>query len=315
MEKEEFDKDIVGMYREKDIAMIQIFEVRDGNIIDRNNNIVNIDEKDTDSEVISSFIKQYYNETFFLPRAIWLPCDIEEEELFDKWLSRSKKKCRLVSPKRGEKDKLVKLASLNAKIQYDQRVAKYAREEKELSVAYDDLKKMTGLDNIYRLESFDISNTSGVLNVASMVVWEGKGFKKNDYRKFRLKTVEGPDDYNALREVLTRRIERFVKDDVKFNNLPSIFLIDGGKGQVNVVEEVLKEYKLDVPVMGMIKDDSHRTRGLIYNNVEIDLKDYKELFKLITKIQDETHRFAIEYHRSLRSKEMIESGKKKKQAK
>lgn len=303
--REEFDKDIIGMYRDRGIAVIQIFEVRDGNIIDRNSNILNIDDSDTDSEIISSFIKQYYNETFFLPREIWIPCDIEEKELFDEWLSRDKIKCKIVVPKRGEKDKLVKLASLNAKIQYDQRVAKYIREEKELQVAYDDLKKMTGLDSITRLESFDISNTSGVLNVASMVVWEGKGFKKNDYRKFRLRTVDGPDDYASMREVLVRRIERFVKDDIKFNNLPSIFLIDGGRGQVHVAEEVLKEYNLDVPVMGMVKDDDHNTRGLVYNDIEIDLRDYKELFKLITKIQDETHRFAIEYHRSLRSKEMV----------
>ena len=303
--REEFDKDIIGMYRDKNIAVIQIFEVRDGNIIDRNNNIVNIDENDTDSDIISSFIKQYYNETYFLPKEIWIPCDIEERELFNKWLSRDKKKCKLINPKRGEKDKLIKLATLNAKIQYDQRVAKYIREEKELVTAYDDLKKMTGLDEIIRLESFDISNTSGVLSVASMVVWEGKGFKKNDYRKFRLKTIDGPDDYGSIREVLIRRIERFVKDDIKFGSLPSIFLIDGGKGQVNVAEEVLKEYSLDIPVMGMVKDDDHRTRGLVYNDVEIDLNNYKELFKLITKIQDETHRFAIEYHRSLRSKEMI----------
>ena len=315
--KEEFDKDIVGMYRNKDIAMIQIFEVRDGSIIDRNNNILNIDPNDTDSEVISSFIKQYYNETYFLPKEIWIPVEVDEKELFDEWLSRDKKKCKLVSPKKGDKDKLVKLASTNAKIQYDQRVAKYIREEKELSIAYDDLKKMTGLDEIKRFESFDISNTAGVLNVASMVVWEGKGFKKNDYRKFKLKTITGPDDYGSLEEVLTRRIERFISDDSKFNSLPSIFLIDGGLGQVNVVEGVLNKYQIDIPVMGMVKDDKHRTRGLVYNGVEIDLSNYKELFKLITKIQDETHRFAIEYHRSLRSKEMVscEKGQKQKKSK
>ncbi|MBQ2204701.1 MAG: excinuclease ABC subunit UvrC [Lachnospiraceae bacterium] len=315
--KEEFDKDIVGMYRNKDIAMIQIFEVRDGSIIDRNNNILNIDPNDTDSEVISSFIKQYYNETYFLPKEIWIPVEVDEKELFDEWLSRDKKKCKLVSPKKGDKDKLVKLASTNAKIQYDQRVAKYVREEKELSIAYDDLKKMTGLDEIKRFESFDISNTAGVLNVASMVVWEGKGFKKNDYRKFKLKTITGPDDYGSLEEVLTRRIERFISDDSKFNSLPSIFLIDGGLGQVNVVEGVLNKYQIDIPVMGMVKDDKHRTRGLVYNGVEIDLSNYKELFKLITKIQDETHRFAIEYHRSLRSKEMVscEKGQKQKKSK
>lgn len=313
--KEEFDKDIVGMYREKDIAMIQIFEVRDGNIIDRNTNILNIDEKDTDEEVISSFIKQYYNETFFLPKEIWIPVEIDEKELFDEWLSRDIKKCKIITPKKGTKDKLVKLASLNAKIQYDQKVAKYVREEKELAIAYDDLKKITGVDEVKRLESYDISNTSGVLNVASMVVWEGKGFKKNDYRKFRIKTVQGPDDYASMTEVITRRIERFEKDDSKFNKLPSIFLIDGGLGQVGVVEEALKNYQIDIPVVGMIKDDNHRTRGLVYNGVEIDLHGYKELFRLITKIQDETHRFAIEYHRSLRSKEMLTCEKEKKQKK
>ena len=313
--KEEFDKDIVGMYREKDIAMIQIFEVRDGNIIDRNTNILNIDEKDTDEEVISSFIKQYYNETFFLPKEIWIPVEIDEKELFDEWLSRDIKKCKIITPKKGTKDKLVKLASLNAKIQYDQKVAKYVREEKELAIAYDDLKKITGVDEVKRLESYDISNTSGVLNVASMVVWEGKSFKKNDYRKFRIKTVQGPDDYASMTEVITRRIERFEKDDSKFNKLPSIFLIDGGLGQVGVVEEALKNYQIDIPVVGMIKDDNHRTRGLVYNGVEIDLHGYKELFRLITKIQDETHRFAIEYHRSLRSKEMLTCEKEKKQKK
>ena len=313
--KEEFDKDIVGMYRDKDIAMIQIFEVRDGNIIDRNTNILNIDVNDSDSEVISSFIKQYYNETFFLPKEIWLPCEIDEKELYDEWLSRDKKKCKLIIPKKGDKDKLVKLASLNAKIQYDQKVAKYVREEKDLSIAYDDLKKMTGINDIKRLESYDISNTSGVLNVASMVVWEGKGFKKNDYRKFRIKSLDGPDDYGSMNEVIHRRIERYEKDDAKFNSLPSIFLIDGGLGQVNVVEGVLKEYNIDIPDMGMVKDDSHRTRGLIYNGIEIDLNDYRELFKLITKIQDETHRFAIEYHRSLRTKEMLSSCIKEKKQK
>lgn len=313
--KEAFDKDILGMYRKNDIAMIQIFEVRDGNIIDRNTNILNIDENDTDEEVLTSFIKQYYNETYFLPKEIWLPCEIDDKELFDKWLSREKKKCKLVFPKKGEKDKLVKLASLNAKIQYDQKVAKYVREEKELSIAYDDLKKMTGLDSIERLESYDISNTAGALNVASMVVWENNRFKKNDYRKFKLKTVTGPDDYACMEEVLTRRIERYVKEDSKFINLPSIFLMDGGLGQVNVALKVLNKYNIDIPVMGMVKDDNHKTRGLVYDGVVIDLNDHKELFKLMTKIQDETHRFAIEYHRSLRSKEMLSCTKEKKQKK
>lgn len=196
---------------------------------------------------------------------------------------------------------------MNAKIQWEQKIRKYETETKDIDVAFDTLKKITGLDNIKRLESYDISNTAGTLSVASMVCFENYNFKKNDYRKFKIKNIEGPDDYGSLREVIDRRLKRFKDNDKSFINLPNIFLIDGGKGQVNVVEEVLKNYALDIPVLGMIKDDNHRTRGLIYQDIEIDLNDYKELFKLITKIQDETHRFAIEYHRSLRSKEQVHS--------
>lgn len=310
--KDALDKDVIGLYRKDNIAMVQIFEVRDGKIIDRNTNILNIDEEDRDSDIMASFLKQYYNETSFLPREIWMPIEIEDKELFDKWLNRDKTKCKLVFPKRGEKDKLIKLASINAKIQYDQKVAKYVKEEKELISAYDTLKKITGVDKIERLESYDISNTAGVLNVASMVVWEGKNFKKNDYRKFRLKTVTESNDYAALTEVLSRRIERYLINDSKFNHMPSIFLMDGGIGQVSVAEKTLEKYDIKIPVIGMVKDDNHRTRGLVYNGVEVDLSNYAELFKFITKIQDETHRFAIEYHRSLRSKEMLSCLKEKK---
>ena len=305
--REQNDKDILGLYRNKNIAIIQIFEVRDGSIVDRNTNILNIDENDTDDEILTNFIKQYYFETFFLPLEIHIPVEISDKELYEAFLQRDNKKCKIITPKIGSKDKLVKLACLNAKIQYDQKLLKYEREEKELSIAYDDLKKITGLSDINRLESYDISNTAGNLNVASMVVFEGNGFKKNEYRKFRLKTVLSSDDYGALREVMTRRIERFKNEDSHFLNLPSIFLIDGGLGQVNVVLDVINSYNIDIPVVGMVKDDNHRTRGLVYNGVEIDLYDRKELFRFITKIQDETHRFAIEYHKSLRGKEQIHS--------
>ena len=299
--------DILGIYRNNNIAVIQIFEMRDGNIIDRNTNILNIDINDSDSEILESFIKQYYNQTYFLPSEIWLPSDIDEYSLLNEWLNRDAKKVKLIIPKKGENDKLVKLASMNAKIQYDQKIKKHLKENENIAIAIDTLSKITGLTDINRFESYDISNTAGSLNVASMVVWEGNGFKKNEYRKFRIKNVLSMDDYSSMREVIDRRINRYLSNDEKFNNLPSIFLIDGGAGQVNVVKEVLDKYLIDVPVIGMVKDDHHNTRGIIYDDYEIDLKDYKELFWLISKIQDETHRFAIEYHKSIRSKEQVHS--------
>lgn len=302
------DKDIVGMYREKNTAVIQIFEIRDGNIVDRSVHLLNIDENDLDSDIVESFIKQYYNEPYFLPKEIWLPIDLSDNDLIEKWLNRNNdKKIKIVVPKIGQNDKLVKLASTNAKIQWNQRAKKYEKDTKEIDIAYDVLKKMTGLESINRLESYDISNTAGSINVASMVVFMDYNFKKNEYRKFRIKTVEGSDDYKSMEEVIERRLKRFLNEDDKFNDLPNIFLIDGGLGQVHVVEKVLKTYNIDIPVMGMVKDDNHRTRALVYNDVELDLSKYRELFKLITNIQDETHRFAIEFHKSLRSKEQIHS--------
>ena len=305
--KNDNNKDILGLYRNNNIAVIQIFEMRDGNIIDRNTNILNIDINDTDSEILESFIKQYYNQTYFLPNEIWLPCEIDEFEIINKWLNRDNKKVNLIVPKIGDNDKLVKLASANAKIQYDQKIKKYLKESENISIAIDTLSKITGINNIYRFESYDISNTAGNLNVASMVVWEGNGFKKNEYRKFRIKNVTSMDDYSSMEEVIDRRLNRYINNDDKFINLPSIFLIDGGLGQVNIVKKVLKKYLIDIPVIGMVKDEHHNTRGLIYEDYEIDLKNYKELFWLISKIQDETHRFAIEYHKSIRSKEQVHS--------
>ena len=305
--KSDNNKDILGLYRNNNVAVIQIFEMRDGNIIDRNTNILNIDINDSDSEILESFIKQYYNQTYFLPNEIWLPCEIDEYDIINKWLNRDKNKVSLIIPKIGDNDKLVKLASANAKIQYDQKIKKYLNESENINIAIDTLTKITGINNINRFESYDISNIAGNLNVASMVVWEGNGFKKNEYRKFRMKNVTSMDDYSSMEEVIDRRINRYINNDENFSNLPSIFLIDGGLGQVNVVKKVLEKYLIDTPVMGMVKDDHHNTRGLIYEDYEIDLKNYKELFWLISKIQDETHRFAIEYHKSIRSKEQVHS--------
>ena len=302
------DKDIIGMYRAADLALIQIFEVRDGNIIDRNINFLNIDENDTDEDIYESFIKQYYNQTYFMPSEIWISKELEDKNLLEEWLSKNAdKKVKIVVPKIGQNDKLVKLANMNAKIQWDQRAHSHVKEKNDIDIALSDLCKITGLDEVNRLESYDISNTAGSINVASMVVFEGYNFKKNDYRKFRIKTVAGPDDYASMREVIDRRVKHFIDNDMKFGALPSIFLIDGGLGQVAVAKEVLDQYVIDIPVIGMVKDDNHKTRALVYDGYEVDLKNFKELFKLITRIQDETHRFAIEYHKSLRTKAQVNS--------
>ena len=302
------DKDIIGMYRASDLALIQIFEVRDGNIIDRSVNFLNIDENETDEDIYENFIKQYYNQTYFMPSEIWISKELEDKNLLEEWLSKNAdKKVKIVVPKIGQNDKLVKLANMNAKIQWDQRAHSHVKEKNDIDIALSDLCKITGLDEVNRLESYDISNTAGSINVASMVVFEGYNFKKNDYRKFRIKTVAGPDDYASMREVIDRRVKHFIDNDMKFGALPSIFLIDGGLGQVAVAKEVLDQYVIDIPVIGMVKDDNHKTRALVYDGYEVDLKNFKELFKLITRIQDETHRFAIEYHKSLRTKAQVNS--------
>lgn len=302
------DKDIIGMYRANDLALVQIFEVRDGNIIDRNINFLNIDEKDTDEEIYESFIKQYYNQIYFMPSEIWISKELEDKKLLEEWLSKNAdRKIKIVTPKIGQNDKLVKLANMNAKIQWDIRANSHVKEKNDIDIALSDLCKITGQDVVNRLESYDISNTAGSINVASMVVFEGYNFKRNDYRKFRIKSVSGPDDYASMTEVIERRIKHYIDDDMKFGAMPNIFLIDGGLGQVGVVKQVLDKYAIDIPVIGMVKDDNHKTRALVYDEYEIDLKNFKELFKLITKIQDETHRFAIEYHKSLRSKAQVSS--------
>ncbi len=307
-QKNDDDKDVVGIYKGEKVAIVQIFEIRDGNIINRNIHFLDIDKNDLEVDILESFIKQYYNDPYFLPSEILLPLELPDCDLITKWLSRnSNKKIKLTVPKIGKNEKLVELANTNAKIQYSQRLKKYEKERDEVNIAYDVLKRITGLDNIDRIESYDISNTAGSINVASMVVFEHGNFMKNEYRKFRIKTIVGSDDYGAMNEVINRRLSRYIENNDKFKILPSIFFIDGGAGQVHIVNKVLNEYNIDIPVFGMVKDDNHRTRGLIYNDIEIDLSDYKELFKLVTRIQDETHRFAIEYHKFLRSREQTKS--------
>ena len=251
-QKTDSDIDVVGFYKGEKVAVVQIFEIRDGNIINRNVHFLDIDQNDLDVDILESFIKQYYNDPYFLPSEILLPFNLNEEDLISKWLSRDKKKIKIVVPKIGQNEKLVKLATTNAKIQYEQRSKKYEKEKNEIKIAYNTLEKIIGDTNIDRIESYDISNTAGSINVASMVVFQHGNFMKNEYRKFRIKTVEKSDDYASMREVITRRINRYKENSEKFANLPSLFLIDGGIGQVNIVKDVLNEYNINIPIMGMV---------------------------------------------------------------
>ncbi len=299
------DKDIIGLYKEGPNACFQIFIIRDGKIVDRSTHIISVDENDTESEIMDSFLKLYYIDCPFLPNEIWIKEEIEDKETLEKYfLDIQKKKVKFVIPKKGSKDKLLKLAIENARISLKAQIEKHTKEAKIYSEAIKILSDIVGAKSISRIESYDISNTLGSLSVASMVVFIDGIEKKNEYRKFRIKTVEGADDYGSLREVLKRRIEAWP------DNLPDLFLIDGGKGQVHSAISVLSKLNINIPVCGMVKNDKHQTRALYYNDTEIELasiREYRSLYRYITKIQDETHRFAIEYHRSLRSKSQVHS--------
>lgn len=299
------DKDIIGLYKEKENACFQIFIIRDGKIVDRSTHIINVDENDSETEIMGSFLKLYYIDCPFLPNEIWIKEEIEDKEVLEKYFADvQKKKVKFVIPKKGSKDKLLKLAIENARISLKNQAEKHDRDKKIYEDAVKILRDIVGKKSISRIESYDISNTLGSLSVASMVVFIDGIEKKNEYRKFRIKTIEGVNDYGSLCEVLSRRIEAWP------DNLPDLFLIDGGRGQVHSALSVLSKYNVNIPVCGMVKNDKHQTRGLYYNDREIDLeniKEYKSLYKFITKIQDETHRFAIEYHRSLRSKSQVHS--------
>ena len=295
------NRDVLGLAVEGFEAIMQIFFVRDGKLIGREHFYLTLAPDETEDEIINSFIKQYYSGTPFLPKEILLPEEIEGTEAIEKWLtSKAKRKVNLVVPKKGQKEKFTRLAEKNAKILLDQNKEKLKRQELRTKGAVSEISKMLGINYAKRIESFDISNISGVDSVGSMVVFEDGKPKKNDYRKFKIKTVKGPNDVASMKEVLERRLKH---NEV----LPDLILIDGGKGQVNAVLEVIEKENLNIPIAGMVKDDHHRTRGLLFNNKEFEMERSKEPFKLLTRIQDETHRFAIEYHRSLRSKGQTKS--------
>ena len=343
------DRDIIALAIEGEDAVCQVFFVREGRLIGRDHFHLAVAVGDTPTQVLTEFVKQFYSGTPFVPRELFLPFDVEERELIEGWLgSRRGQKVSLRVPKKGEKHKLVELAERNAQMILGQNKEKMKREAMRTTGAVREISELLGLPGIVRMEAFDISNISGFESVGSMVVFENGQPKRNDYRKFKIKWVKGPNDYASMDEVLTRRFshgieerERLGKEAAEkeqseqewpkqnqpekpapeaqakkvaesstygsFTRFPDLIMMDGGKGQVNIALEVLNRLGLHIPVCGMVKDDRHRTRGLYYNGVELPIDTHSEGFRLITRIQDEAHRFAIEYHRSLRSKSQVHS--------
>ncbi len=272
------------------------------------------------AEILEEFVKQFYAGTPFIPRELMLQYELADNAVIEEWLSSRKgNKVRILVPKKGTKEKLVELAAQNASLVLSQDRERLKREEGRTIGAVKEIATLLGIEKVERMEAFDISNISGFANVGSMVVFEKGKPKRSDYRKFRIKSVAGPDDYACMKEVLTRRFVHGMEEQEKlkeqeidaafgsFTKFPDLLLMDGGKGQVNIALEVLHELKIQIPVCGMVKDDNHRTRGLYFNNEEIEIDTRSEGFKLITRVQDEAHRFAIEYHRSLRSKSQVKS--------
>ena len=301
------DRDIIALAKDDRDAVVQVFFIREGKMVGREHHYIQSFEDDKVS-IVESFVKQFYAGTPFLPGKIYLQYNIPDEKIITDWLSKKRgSKVKIVVPKKGEKEKLLELARKNADLVLMQDRDKLKREEAKSIGAIKELETIIGLKDIIRMEAYDISNISGEMSVGSMVVYEGGKPKRSDYRKFRIKSVRGPDDYASMREVLTRRFLKAIDENEKFNKLPNLILMDGGRGQVNICLEVLEELKLNIPVCGMVKDDNHRTRGLYYNNVEVPIDTHSEAFHLITRVQDEAHIFAIEYHRSIRTKTMVKS--------
>ena len=295
------DRDIVALAAEKEDAVVQIFFVRDGRLIGRDHFCVRIMEDESPQEVLGTFLKQFYAGTPYIPRTIMLQYEVPDQELIQEWLTgRRGQKVHIQVPRKGEKEKLVELACKNAQMVLTQDRERIRREEGRTIGAMKEIAKLLGLEKLERVEAYDISNISGFQTVGSMVVYEKGRPKRSDYRKFRIRGVQGADDYASMEEMLTRRLSHY-------ENYPDLIMMDGGKGQVNVALRVMDALQLQIPVCGMVKDDRHRTRGIYFCNQEIPISRDSEGFRLVTRIQDEAHRFAIEYHRSLRSKEQVHS--------
>lgn len=314
------DKDIIALAKDESDVVVQVFFVRDGKLIGREHFYMTHVAGYDKAQILLDFVKQFYAGTPYIPKELMLQEQIEDLEILEKWLSTRKgSRVYLRVPRKGYKEKLVELAAQNAQLVLSQDKERIKREEGRTIGAVREIAALLDLENIQRMEAFDISNISGFANVGSMVVYEKGKPKRSDYRKFKIQSVSGPDDYACMKEVLTRRFVHGMEERMEldrkaidkefgsFTKFPDLLLMDGGKGQVNIALQVLEELQINIPVCGMVKDDNHRTRGLYYRNAEIPIDTHSEGFKLITRIQDEAHRFAIEYHRSLRSKAQVKS--------
>lgn len=314
------DKDIIALAHRDSDAVVQVFFVRNGRMIGREHFFLKTGDEISAADIVGSFIKQYYAGTPFLPHELYIQEELPDAELIEQWLSDKKgSRVYIRVPKIGQKHKLLDMARQNAEIVLDQDKERIKREQGRTIGAVKEIEELLDMKGLTRMEAFDISNISGFENVGSMVVFEAGRPKRSDYRKFKIKSVTGPNDYACMKEVLTRRFTHGIEEIKEieeeggdatlgsFTRFPDLLLMDGGRGQVNIALEVLDELKLNIPVCGMVKDDNHRTRGLYYNNVEIPIDRTSEGFKLITRIQDEAHRFAITFHRSLRDKDQVRS--------
>ena len=300
------DRDIVAVVKDQEDAVVQIFFIRGGRLIGRDHFFLQNATEETESALITDFIKQFYTGTPFVPAEIMLSHVPQEQEIIEEWLTeRRGHRVHIRIPQKGQKEKLVELAAKNAKMVLDTDKERLKREEGRTIGAVKEIAHLLGLPELVRMEAFDISNTSGFASVGSMIVYEKGKPKRNAYRKFKIKSVQGPDDYASMEEVLTRRFTH--GDEDGFGDYPDLILMDGGKGQVNIALEVLERLGISIPVCGMVKDDKHRTRGLYFANQEIPIDRHSEGFQLITRIQDEAHRFAIEYHRKLRGQGQVHS--------
>lgn len=308
------DRDVIALVKEKEDAIVQVFFIRNGKLIGRDHFYLKVAEGDEEKDILESFIKQFYAGTPYIPAELMLQMEIDELKVIEEWLGQKRgHRVRIRVPKKGEKERLVELARKNAQMVLSKDKERIKREEGRTIGAVKEIEKLLGLKDIVRMEAFDISNTNGFASVGSMVVYEKGKPKRNDYRKFKIKGVQGADDYASMEEVLTRRFTHGLEEQAEekelgsFQTFPDLIMMDGGKGQVNVALDVLKKLNLDIPVCGMVKDDHHRTRGLYYNNIEIPIDKNSEAFRLITRVQDEAHRFAIEFHRKLRGQGQVHS--------
>ncbi len=314
------DRDIIALARTLEESVVQVFFVREGKLIGRDHFHLNGTYGEKEEDILQDFIKQFYAGTPFIPREVMVEYNIADSGLIEQWLAGKRGgKVKIIIPKKGSKERLVELAHKNAALVLTQDMERIKREEQRTIGAMGEICSWLGIPYVPRIESYDISNINGFQSVGSMVVFEDGKPKRSDYRKFKIKTVKGPDDYASMYEVLTRRFRHgieeteelkekgLIKEVGSFTRFPGLIMMDGGKGQVHIAQKVLGELSLDIPVCGMVKDDKHRTRGLFFEGHELPVKVDSEGFYLMTRIQDEVHRFAIEYHRSLRSKEQVKS--------